>query len=435
MMLSAKKKKMKVVVQTCYDDVMPAFYNTSQIAAESGTLIEHLSTEVPLWCPANPVLLDLPTGSGKTTFVYQVLLSEAMARGKNLLLVSNRIALSSQQKLAIMEVLDDPRKKLLTEEGVRLTEDFGCVRVITYHRLPALLHDQSAKDWIANLCYVVLDECHFFAADAVFNERADYYLRLVCEKFCHAVRVYLTATSWDVLVPLAQAELKYYRPRVPMCVHPFVRECHRYTMPVSYDSYALHFFDELDELVDKIAGNISEKWVIFVDNKDRGKHFLDACKKKSISCTYLDADSKGSTSWKHIVKNAQFEEQVLITTAVLDNGININDDAVKNVAIMTDNRVSFVQMLGRKRMKRGERVHVWVRNLPMKTITARYQQYAAWHDWYRYVEQCAKQEHDYIAKKLWNHEDATLRKLFHLHDGVLYPDELAKCVIVRRETF
>ena len=127
-----------------------------------------------------------PTGSGKTSFVYDTLLPDALSKGKNLLLVSNRVALSTQQKRRIMEITHNPALKLLSAEGIKRAEDLGSVRVITYHRLPALCNDAAAAEWISNLGYAVFDEAHFFTSDSVFNENTEYFLRLSCERFCRA---------------------------------------------------------------------------------------------------------------------------------------------------------------------------------------------------------------------------------------------------------
>lgn len=130
-MLSAKKPSMRTIVRPEHSDHTPAFFNNNPI--RDGPVLDCLKSEFPLWQPKNPVMLDLPPGAGKTTFVYDVLMPNALKHGKNLLLVSNRVALSSQQKFAIMQRTNDPRKKLLTDEGVRQTEDFGPIRIITYH--------------------------------------------------------------------------------------------------------------------------------------------------------------------------------------------------------------------------------------------------------------------------------------------------------------
>ena len=46
--------------------------------------------------------------------------------------------------------------------------------------------------------------------------------------------------------------------------------------------------------------------------------------------------------------------------AVLDCGVNISDPQLKNIAVMTDNEVSFLQMIGRKRTQDKEKINIWV---------------------------------------------------------------------------
>lgn len=426
-MLSTTTPTVKVTVQSKYEDFVPEFYRTIPVGGD----ISCLTDDMPLWQAANPVFLDLPTGAGKTTFVYNVLLPEALKQGKNLLLVSNRVALSTQQKHTIMKLTNDPQSKLLTDEGVRRTEDFGQVRVVTYHRLPALLHDKSASGWIANLAYVVFDEAHFFASDSIFNENVDYILRLACERFCHAIRFYLSGTSWDVLEPLADAEQKYYH--CHLYQWPPVREFLRYVKAPDFSAYSLHFFRNLSELVPEIQKDRSEKWIVFTDSKARGKEFANSLKG---NCIYLDSESKGSQAWYEVIAKKRFEDQVLITTSVLDNGIDIEDPAVKNVVVITDNRTSLIQMMGRKRRKDGERVNLWVCDLPVETISNHYHRYCQYLDWYSLYEKYASGKlYMAFAEKLWKEDDSALFKLFRLADGKVYCNELARYVMGRRRWF
>lgn len=429
-MLSDPKKKLTVRV-CCEDsdDSIPVFYRSFPLR-ETEPVGAQLQRELPFWTPANPVLLDLPPGAGKTSFVYDVLIPAALAQGKNLLLVSNRVALSFQQKRAILERLRSPLPRLLTDEGVRQTEDFGPVRVITYHRLSALVDDPDSAPWLNSLLFAVFDECHYFTSDALFNSYAEHQLRLACQRFCHAVRIYMTGTSWDVLRPLAEAEMRFYHRRTFYPQWTLPRECIRYTLPVHSDRYRLHFFHTLEDLSSLIAEQPRAKWMIFVDSKARGRRFAQEL---SVPTTYLDAESKGSDVWEHIIREKEFSTQVLVTTSALDVGIDIIDPEVQNVAVIADNRTALLQMAGRRRLQAGERIDLWVCDLPKAAVSARLRKYQDWLHWYSRLDACRRPEHHWaLAAQLWCQEDPALRVLFRLGKERIFPNQLARYALRRR---
>lgn len=412
------------------DGLVPDFYRTMPLK-DTEPVGDQLREDLPFWTPPNPVLLDLPPGTGKTSFVYNTLIPEALSRGKNLLLVSNRVALSSQQKRAVMEQLQSPFLKTLTDEGVRQTEDFGPVRVITYHRLPALLKDQNSAAWRASLAFVVFDECHFFAADSLFNAGAEYYLRLASERFCHAVRIYMTGTSWDILEPLAEAETTAYYHRHTLYLQwTPPRVCFRYTIPADYSRFRLRWFSELKDLKNPIREQPEERWLIFVARKKQGQTFardLGSC------AAYLDADCKGSDLWNRIVREERFSQQVLVTTPVLDAGINIVDSSLRNVAVITDNRTALLQMAGRKRMRGDRHFNLWVCNPSLATLAHRYRQYSQWLEWFDRLDKCrSPEQHQALMEQLWREDDPGLRNLFRLSRGKIFPNTLARHVLRRR---
>ena len=51
----------------------------------------------------------------------------------------------------------------------------------------------------------------------------------------------------------------------------------------------------------------------------------------------------------------------MISTNVIDNGVNINDPTVKHVVIHTYDRISAVQMAGRRRLKGKERINLYIK--------------------------------------------------------------------------
>ena len=195
-------------------------------------------------------MLDFPTGTGKNYFVTHVLVPRAAEEGKNVLILSNRVALSVQQKLSLMDE-KDPQRVCLTPEGIRRLEDLGHVKVLTYQRLAAFLKDKENEAWRRELKYVVADEVHFFVADARFNADCGYLLKLLTSRFCHATRVYLTATSWDILLPLCEAEKRGYRNLRPNRPWEPPRELVRYRIAPDYSGIHPGFFTDYAEIIEK----------------------------------------------------------------------------------------------------------------------------------------------------------------------------------------
>lgn len=422
------KTDLKVGVIWEGEDYIPPFYDRHILP--EGYIKDVLQDEVDLWTPPNPVLINTPPGSGKTSFVYEVLLPKAIAKGQNVLLVSNRTGLSDQEKYAVMDVLEDPNRFYLTPEGVRAQEDFGAVRVITYHRLPALVTDPGFRTWVANLAFVVFDEAHFFVADAVFNQNCDYILKLATKHFCHAVRLYLTATSEDIIEPLAKAEEENFRCLIspPLWYPP--REFIWYHRAGNYDQYKLSFFNSLSEFIPKIQEDPNQKWIIFVDSKNQGKEFATELGKQVA--VYIDAEKKSGKPWETIL-SGHLPSQVLVTTAVLDNGINIVDQDVKNVVIVADNRTALLQMLGRRRVSKDEKINLFIYNQTEENVRKRLQRYSIWLAYYKYYDaNFSPQLRSKMANDLWHTGDPQLLKLFRLSDGHLYANELARHHLLRR---
>lgn len=67
--------------------------------------------------------------------------------------------------------------------------------------------------------------------------------------------------------------------------------------------------------------------------------------------------------WETLEEQSRFETKVLIATSVIDNGVSIEDLDLKHVVIMSCDRVSMFQMLGRKRKEPAETVNVYIRSV------------------------------------------------------------------------
>lgn len=423
--------RIEVKIVTQYDEYIPAFYRT--FYCDSGNVREALAPEVEYFTPRDPTLVVGPPGSHKTTFALLELVSRAVKSGKNVLIVLNRVALATQLKQRVLDITESPLRGCLTNKGIQATEHFGNISIITYHRLPAFVKDPANAERIRNLMYVVADEAHVITSDISFNEHCGYYLKLLTKKFQHAIRIYMTATEWDVLVPLAEAEEKNYVDNLKV-VYPGVRprEFRRYVFPVDYSHINLCFFTDLQEIKDEIHSNPKEKWLIFAGSKKEGTSLVKELGDKAI---YLDADSKDTEAWYQLLQDNKFRVQVLVTTPVLDCGVNIIDENLRNVVIFTDDRTRLIQMFGRKRRKPDEEVNLFVYDLDEKTITKRQQEGHMLCQWLDRYEEADPDGRKKMAAEIWRSPQDGLRHYFSLANGYLVPNQVAFYALKRKMHF
>ena len=74
--------------------------------------------------------------------------------------------------------------------------------------------------------------------------------------------------------------------------------------------------------------------------------------------------TKGAEAFKEITDTEKFDCDVLITTKVLDNGINFSDPKLKHIAIDDMNMTEIKQMIGRRRiLSEDGKIHVYFRDI------------------------------------------------------------------------
>lgn len=428
----APPEEMNVRIASEYDDPLkPKGYRTFRCDTDS--IKEALEEEVPYWRYWKAILIDAPPGKGKTSFVYEVLIPLAIKMNRNVLLVANRNALSLQMKLDVLELIGSPLRDRLTDLGIRETDIFGSVGIVSYHSLPRFLNDPENEDWLDNVEYVVADECHYFASDSSFNDLTEWHLKLITKHFKRAIRVYMTGTSWDVLRPIADAEMAIKYDKERACKVHLDREIIRYHWEQDHSHVDLRFFRDLEEIKQLVLGNPNEKYMIFVDSRDSGRALADDLGKNRA--TYLDAESKGTKEMTKLLKEQTFDRQVLVTTKVLDCGINLWDNRLRHIVTVTDDRVSMLQMLGRKRRKPGERVNLYVCDMDLKLIAKRYRDGQELLAALREYQEGDSEVHRQMARSCWRSEDRKYRIYFRITDWSIVPNEVAFWTLRRKDYF
>ena len=162
---------------------------------------------------------------------------------------------------------------------------------------------------------------------------------------------------------------------------------HHYRLDTSLADYYSYveerYFDEWAELADRIAMSAQqgERWLIFVRRKEDGE-LLHAIL-QSRKCRAVTVNAKNTKSYdgrqvpRRSPRNRALEAlvwrqelgcNVLVSTSVLDNGISLHADSVDHLVLCQPGKTSFLQMLGRVRVREGQRLKVYIQRQTPKQV-------------------------------------------------------------------
>lgn len=321
-------------------------------------------TEVEGWTNSQPIFISAPTGSGKNTFVNEFLITKFDVdryynEDEYFLYLVNRTALKEQ-------VLNNLKESLKTKT-IRDYDEF--VYVCTYQELNTEIDEKNSKIRKmlekGRIKYAVMDECHFFLSDSVFNSSTYLLLKYLIINLKSAVRVYMSATLEDVAQVILELEYKC-RSIDFSCLYYYFERNYNYIANIC----AYRKFDEIENFVlETLTKYKEQKFIIFVSRKDEGKKLRNKLTNLNISCVFISSETKFECAdkdtyieYQNIVHNEKFKSQVLISTSVMDNGITIKDKNVVNVVIDVFDRVEMLQMLGRIRVKKDHQINLYIRD-------------------------------------------------------------------------
>lgn len=154
-----------------------------------------------------------------------------------------------------------------------------------------------------------------------------------------------------------------------------------------YDYLDTYYFDDMLTLAKKIAKSVrantdkntkeedKQRWLVFVRRFEDAVTLRDSlraegCKSIAISAKITKkydgspCKRKGTVrkTLETLIHKQELDCDVLITTSVLDCGISLKAENVNNLAICQPDKTSFLQMIGRIRVKKGQRVNLYVRS-------------------------------------------------------------------------
>ena len=323
-----------------------------------------------------------------------------------------------------------------TDSGLDSLTDFKFVSLCSYHQLYELVikkSNEKAPLYLKNFAYVVCDECHFFSSDAPFNVHTDEILKYIANNAKQAVRIYMSATIDEVFEPILRAESKFLTERFEhVCQQiqlqnadhidvmnlsqrfsqgdyawanslsdvlenrqlniekAIEQERTKFSLNVEffyisrdYSSYIsdVHEYNNLLEVFDSII-ETKTKTLVFVSKTFDGateKELTEKFTAKNKKIAFLSREKISTNAdckkiYDKLISEKYFEENVLVSTSLLDNGIDVKDSQIGNIVIDVLDKTEFLQMLGRVRPIDDQKINLFVPNYELAELKKMFEQ-------------------------------------------------------------
>lgn len=329
---------------------------------------EIIGENYKIWNQGTQVLLHATTGMGKTFFILNKLLPFAIEMGREILYLSNRRLLDAEivSMLCKSYGID---YELMAKSSIT---EFKGITVMTYQTLQQMI---KGKGWSAQIpphYYLVADEFHYFTSDSEFSpEVYDGFRWFMNSSSC--VKIMISATPEDIgayifdeaenwefqgssdLVKMYSRRPKYFA----NVVCGISEKLLIYKGKSDRNNFCIFAYDSLDEIADAIAESDSEeKWLIFTSNIKNARKSLE--NKIDADIAFISASEGDCKVKSNLVTQNSFEEKVLVATKVIDNGISLKDEKIKNLVIEASDRTDFMQMLGRHRNESNQPCKLYI---------------------------------------------------------------------------
>lgn len=388
------------------------------------TVSDLIGDEYLNWKPGIPYVLSSQTGRGKTTFVMTQLLKHAAAQDKCVLYICNRKSLYSQVEQIISDMTQELKDvfSLTEEESGHLSIQtyqhyeagrinpfyFSKVLYVIFDEAHYFLEDASFNsetnlwaEWIKTFYATPVNSetpiCVFmtatpepllcflaaihgekrFSPDAFFGKLWDAYGRLyyIESEVQRAKRDF--GSTWKEDIEIERPAVVEY-PReindtdvygngktfIKDALHLVNNNIEEINDGPDYDYAEVYYFREFNELINAICQN-DAKWLIFINNSVKGQKIDQKLNALGIETVFVASSLKNESAARKQLKQLEskqsFSCKVLITTSVLDCGINILDDAVQNIVIFEAEKTTFLQMLGRVRIRGDRKIRLFIK--------------------------------------------------------------------------
>lgn len=345
--------------------------------------------EFKSWGPGQRVFITAATGTGKTTFILDKLLIEhAIGNKEKILYLVNRRILKRQ----IEKNIDGEIFRKVCDKCGNMVSMNDHICVMTYQSIEGAIKNNpnGLINRLEGFHIVVYDECHYFYMDSNFNTDTELSYDCLRKIFDRKIQIFISATMEKVRSYINEYDERYFLKEIgPMRfegnvpIFPMQKKAKRgpedkeFQVGQDYSYVGIEFFETYEGLAEIISDNMKEKWLVFADNIEKGrflqKRVLEKIQEKmgdkekkdhKDDIVLIDARFKrkedSNDAVEEIVEHEKFiNKRILIATSVMDNGISIIDEELRNIVIMYDTEDEFIQMLGRKRSN-GENLNLYI---------------------------------------------------------------------------
>ena len=286
------------------------------------------------------VLINAGTGTGKTTFVVKTLNEWAEITGTKILYLCNRRALKSQ---VIEQAEAEQKAKTLDDDAPDDSAGEEHLDIWTYQALEKmkLYYPEKLNHFLRQYRYIVADEAHYFMFDAQFNHDTVVSYDALKALWDQKIVIYMSATADYMFRQLknmdaVKAEQRYnvdkdtgYVDRLQMYWNDHQLECWLNSIPDG------------------------EKALVFMETTDGVKKWRNKYGDAAVGyCSVYNKNVKKADALNDLeacLNNGILQKKYTFTTKVLDNGVDIKDEALKHIFVETWEIDEAMQMFGRKR--------------------------------------------------------------------------------------
>lgn len=297
------------------------------------------------WKPKDNVIIKAQTGTGKNYFVSNILLRDIGDKEK-ILYMCNRKALKTQTKIDFYNIQGLKVPMLANGsydfDKINKTIKIGKVEIRTYQSICLDEHARNYEDHdisheqlnFSSYKYCIFDEIHYILNDS-FSGMTDIMFSKM-KKPDNTIKVFMSATIGVIenSINRMSEETK--------------AKCHIYNQPIDYSYIKPYVFDEIEDIVRLIKNDkTDDKWLVFVRKIEESKPFIKILGKENV--TFVRSGKIELIN--QIALTSTFETKVLVTTCVLDNGVNFKDEKIKHLVTTEFDKTKFIQEVGRIRFK------------------------------------------------------------------------------------